>query len=331
MEIAVPCVSIGIPVYNGEAFLSACLESLLSQTFTDFEIIIVDNASTDGTERIARDYVTRDARLRYYRNDYNIGPIANFDRALRLARGKYFKWAAHDDLCAPEWLERCVEVMERDPQVALCYTKMCIIDAAGQILQHYDYDIQADVPQTARRFRNVMGVDHRRHSAIELFGLMRREMMLRLPPHGKYARGDSVFITRVALFGRFHEVPEYLFFNREHGDRSSRIASITIRSKTRVSKWLGVGPLPPSEWFDPSKLGKLTFPEWNLVREYWRSVALAPLPGYERLACYGAVLAWLLRHTPKLIRDLLIAAELILQAGCESVLPKRVGPRKSVI
>ncbi|MGI0492602.1 glycosyltransferase family 2 protein [Alkalinema pantanalense CENA528] len=314
MSEALPRVSIGIPVYNGEAFLRDCLDSLLNQTFSDFELVISDNASTDSTETICREYAARDKRIRYYRNDHNIGPIVNFDRVFRLARGEYFKWAAHDDVCAPEWLERCVTVLDQNPQVSLCYTQMCVINPDGEILDHYHYDIHADEPNRAQRFQNLMCVDHRRHSAIEIFGLMRRDMMLKIPPQGKYARGDSVFLARVALFGRFHEIPEFLFFNREHGNRSSRVASITIRSQTQVSRWLGVGPLPPTEWFDPAKLGKLTFPEWNLVREYASSVNLLPLSFSERLACYGAVGYWFIRHIPKLVRDLLIAGELILRA-----------------
>ncbi|MBD2327264.1 glycosyltransferase [Alkalinema sp. FACHB-956] len=313
MAEALPRVSIGVPVYNGEAFLRDCLDSLLGQTFSDFEIIISDNASTDSTEAICREYAARDARIYYYRNDYNIGPVANFDRVLRLARGEYFKWAAHDDVSAPEWLARCVEVLEHHPEVALCYTRMGVIDSQGQLLKEYCYDIQSNVAQTPRRFRNLMCVDHRRHSAIEIFGLMRREMMLKIPPQGLYARGDSVYLARVSLFGRFYEVPEVLFFNRDHGERSSRLPSNTIRSYTRMAAWLGVGPLPPTEWWDSSKRGKLTFPEWNLIREYWRSVRLAPLSLRDRMACYLAVGYWLIGHGPKLLRDVLIAAELVLR------------------
>ena len=97
-----PKVSIGLPVYNGDEFLEKAIESILGQSFTDFELIISDNASTDKTALICQTYAARDARIRYYRNATNIGGANNGNRTFLLAQGQYFRWAAHDDLCAPE-------------------------------------------------------------------------------------------------------------------------------------------------------------------------------------------------------------------------------------
>src|SRR5262249_38674640 len=91
-------VSIGMAVYNGERYLPQTLDSLLAQTYSDFELIICDNCSIDGTEEICRSYVARDSRIHYYRNRTNIGVDRNFNLAFKLSRGKYFKWAADDDL-----------------------------------------------------------------------------------------------------------------------------------------------------------------------------------------------------------------------------------------
>ncbi|MGI0493454.1 glycosyltransferase family 2 protein [Alkalinema pantanalense CENA528] len=325
MSLNSPRVSIGLPIYNGDRYLTACLESLLQQTFTDFEIIISDNASMDTTGEICREFARRDSRIRYYRNETNVGPVPNYNRVFDLATGDYFRWMAHDDVCAPEWLERCVTVLDSHPEVALCYTKMCVIDDSGQVIDHYSYDIGSQHPNTPRRFRNLICVDHRRHSAIEIFGLMRRDVLLRMPHQGLYARADSVFLARVALFGQFYEVPEFLFFNRDHGDRSSRVASISIRSSTQVAKWIGVGPLPPTEWFNPAKMGQLTFPEWNLAGEYWKSIALPDLNGQDRALCYIYWAYWLVRNVPKLLRDVLIALELIIRRLGRST-PTQVGP-----
>ncbi len=308
-----PKVSLGIPVYNGENYLSVCLESLLGQTFTDFEIIIVDNASTDQTAEICQDFAKQDDRIKYHRNVTNIGPIRNFDRAFQLATGTYFKWCAHDDLCDLKFIEKCVAVLDADPTVSLCYSKMQVINEQGNIIETYAYPLPLDHPKADKRFQTAICVDHRRHSAVEIFGLMRRETMARIPPQGLYARGDSVYLARIALAGRFHEIDEYLFFNRDHGDRGSRVASISDRSRTKVSKILGVGPLPPTEWFDPSRIGTLTFPEWNLMREYWISMTIVPLTNNDRWKCYEAYGLWLLGHIPKLTRDVLIAGEMILQ------------------
>src|SRR5438132_13873019 len=91
-------VSIGMPVYNGERYLSGALDSLLSQTLADFDLIISDNASTDATESICRSYAAHDSRIRYFRNENNLGAAANFNRAFELCGGEFFRWAAHDDL-----------------------------------------------------------------------------------------------------------------------------------------------------------------------------------------------------------------------------------------
>src|SRR5215212_2547350 len=109
--MSVPQVSLGVPVYNGEKYLAEALESLLQQDYADFEIIISDNASTDGTEEICRNFAGRDKRIRYYRNETNIGASPNYNRTFELARGRYFKWCAHDDVCLPAFVRRAAEVL----------------------------------------------------------------------------------------------------------------------------------------------------------------------------------------------------------------------------
>jgi len=107
----VPKVTIGMPVYNGEADIRAALNSLLEQTFTDFELIISDNASSDATEAICREYVERDARIQYVRQLTNRGPTENFQFLLNEAKGEYFMWAAVDDVRSPDYLEKNIEYL----------------------------------------------------------------------------------------------------------------------------------------------------------------------------------------------------------------------------
>ena len=133
-----PCVSIGLPVYNGEKFLKETLDSILAQTFEDFELIISDNASTDRTEEICKEYAAKDRRIRYYRNKENLGAGWNNNRVFELCTGEYFKWNAHDDVCAPEFLERCIKVLVQDPTVVLCYPKVTVIDEQGKFVRNWD-------------------------------------------------------------------------------------------------------------------------------------------------------------------------------------------------
>ena len=108
---AVPTVSIGMPVFNGENFVCEAIDSLLAQSFTDFELLISDNASSDRTQAICEAYAARDRRIRYVRQDQNIGAGRNFEFVLDHTRGQFFMWAAHDDVWAANWLEVLVEQM----------------------------------------------------------------------------------------------------------------------------------------------------------------------------------------------------------------------------
>jgi glycosyltransferase involved in cell wall biosynthesis len=112
---AVPKVSIGVPVYNGAGTVKAMIESLLSQSFTDLEIIISDNASTDDTGTICQSYAARDGRVRYIRQSTNIGAEMNFKFVVAEARAAYFMWSACDDIRSPEFVEENVRFLDAHP------------------------------------------------------------------------------------------------------------------------------------------------------------------------------------------------------------------------
>lgn len=115
LEMHIPKVSVGMPVYNGEDTLRCALNSLLGQSFADFELIISDNASTDGTESICREYAEQDRRIRYVRQSKNVGAVTNFKLVLDEARGDYFMWAAHDDIRSADYLEVNVSFLDHNP------------------------------------------------------------------------------------------------------------------------------------------------------------------------------------------------------------------------
>lgn len=105
-------LSIGFPVYNGEKYLKNRLDSILSQTFKNFELIISDNASDDDTQRICMEFVNKDQRIRYHRQTENIGMINNFKFVLKISRGKYFVWASVDDVWESEFLKSNIDFLE---------------------------------------------------------------------------------------------------------------------------------------------------------------------------------------------------------------------------
>jgi glycosyltransferase involved in cell wall biosynthesis len=306
-----PRVSIGVPVYNGQKYIGATLDSLIAQTFSDIEIIVTDNCSTDATPQIVQSYAGRDPRVIYLRNAANLGPARNYNSSLSLARGEFFKWCSADDVCAPDFVEKCVAALDADPAVVVAYPRTSVIDSEGALVRHYDYELDFDYPRDFVRFARIVHVDHHAHGAHELYGVIRMQALRAAGGMRTHVRGDSVLLARLLLLGRFRRIEEYLFFNRDHSDRSSRyLARQRVREGSRLSRYLGCGPLPSAEWWDEKLRGKIVFPEWRVLGEYARAAyetdSLSP---GGRAACYAVLAGFMLGHVPKLGRDVIIAAE----------------------
>jgi glycosyltransferase involved in cell wall biosynthesis len=172
-----PRVSIGVPVYNGQKYIDATLDSLIAQTCSDLEIIVTDNCSTDATPQIVQSYAGRDPRVIYLRNVANLGPARNYNSSLAVARGEYFKWCSADDVCAPDFVEKCVAVLDADPAVVLAYPRTSIIDSAGTIVGQYQYELDFDDPDAWLRYSRIINVNHHAHGAHELYGVMRLDAL----------------------------------------------------------------------------------------------------------------------------------------------------------
>lgn len=288
-----PLVSIGMPVYNGERFLENALNSILAQTFTDFELIISDNGSTDRTEAICRTYVQGDRRIRYFRNQQNFGAGWNFDRVAELARGKYFKWACHDDLCALEFVQWCVDILEQDPNTVLAYPKTLIIDEHESELEKYEDKFHLQSDRASQRFKTYHHLVRYGHQCHPFHGLIRRNILTPLLPLGSYPSSDLILLGKLALYGKFYEVPSYLFWKRDHPQASVRAHNAF---RDRIA------------WYDPSKKGKLHLTRWKWLREYIQAIYNAPLNWQERVQCYLQMLQWLTWNSVWLTKDLLKAA-----------------------
>ena len=174
--VANPVVSIGLPVFNGENYLACAIESILAQSFTDFELIISDNASTDdGTSDICRTYAARDARVRHVRNPRNIGAAANFNSALAQAAGRYCKWMAHDDVLAPDFLATSLTTLQAQPDAVLCYSAADIIDRHGGLMFTDDSRLPGtERPRPSDRFAEAV---INQHMCFPIFALIRAEAL----------------------------------------------------------------------------------------------------------------------------------------------------------
>ena len=301
-----PLVSVGLFVHNGERFMEEALNCILNQTFTDFELIVSDNASTDRTGEIAQDYSSRDKRLRYYRAERNMGAGWNVRRVYELAIGKYFKQAAVDDLLEPDFLRRCVEILERDPGCVLAYASTKEIDENGNFIKNYVTPTKADSNDPVSRFRDMLLGSL---WCYQIFGVMRMSALRQIPPQGLYVNGDGVLLARMALLGRFCEVPEHLFISRHHSGQSIKSLPVRLKQPRRLRLTNRYPALPPPEWWDPAKTRALTFPEFRQLREYFLSIYHAPLDAGRKTRCYYMLLSWIKIHFKHMLKDLLIAAD----------------------
>ena len=267
-----PKVSIGTPVFNGERYLREALEAIARQTFTDFEVIICDNASTDGTEAIAREFVQRDSRFHYHRNQENIGAARNFNRTFELARGAYFKWAAADDLISPDYLAKTVSVLDAAPAAALCYTKVRVIDDAGKVGGEHLVALQHTADDSpSRRFGEFI---RRSPTCFQVFGLFRADVLAQTPLIASHVGSDKTLIAEISLRGKVVYLPEPLFFSRQHGGRSVKLP----REKLAA-------------WYDP-RSGRSRMPTWRKWRGNFGAVRRVPLSPGERIKSAWQALRW---------------------------------------
>jgi glycosyltransferase involved in cell wall biosynthesis len=270
-----PHVALGMPVYNGQKYLRDALQSIVGQTYRNFELVICDNASSDNTETICREFAARDERIRYVRNPTNLGAHPNYNRTFELTSGKYFKWVPHDDVLDPRYLEACVAALERHPEAVLCQSDLDFIDGCGKHIGVCGTDlVEAHAPQVRTRFA---AATLNAHNCYEVMGLYRRSTLETSMLLKSFHGADRALIAQLTLRGPFLHVSEPLLRVRDHKDRYTRAR---VRPKERAV------------WHDAKLKGKHSFPTWHLYGEYWRMVLKARLRLTERIAAIVALLAW---------------------------------------
>jgi glycosyltransferase involved in cell wall biosynthesis len=279
-----PRVSIGVPVRNGSRFLAEALDSLLAQSYSDFELMISDNASSDQTEEICREYAAKDERIRYYRSDHDVGLSRNFNYLFMQAQGEYFKWAAADDLHERDWLARCLEILERDREVVLAYGKARFIDENGVPIEKTDpgYNLCSDA--APERLRYAI----RASSWVNaIFGLIRSEALAKTRLFPTYPGGDYTVLTELALQGKFVEVPDFLFRRRLHPAASSQ----NIHNKDYIVRL----------W---TASGQESFPAWNRSKDNFTIVMRSGLSVWQKLSLGGSVLRTMVTRRRRLLTEL---------------------------
>lgn len=282
-----PAVSIGLPVYNGENFLKEAVESLLAQTYDNFELIISDNSSTDHTEEISRYFAAKDSRIRYIRNEINLGAAKNYNQLVDMAVGQYFKWAAHDDICAPVFLEKCLAILQAEPDVVLAHSLCKQIDENGDIIK--PLPSLEGLAETTSHQRFHTFICHAPHQN-SVFGVMRTAVLRKTGRIGAFASSDRVLNAELSLHGKFKEIPEYLFFKRVHADAH------WSTHRTRRDR---------QAWYDPQLANQRAYPVWRLLQEHVSSLNRTELPWQERRLCLVSMGHWAVKNQRLLIRDLI--------------------------
>ena len=218
LELSVPenlqagLVSIGLPVYNGDRYLREALESLVTQDYPNFEIIISDNGSDDETEAICHEYAARDTHIRYYRSAQNMGPIWNFRRTYELARGEYFMLAAHDDRRDPRCLRLCVQALEKNPRAVMCCMEARMIDEDGHDISNELSFFKPCHPVGSTPRERVLRLAHS-STWLGIYGMFRTPIIAETSLRRIVNRwgGDIIMQADVCLRGEVVAVPEVLF------------------------------------------------------------------------------------------------------------------------
>jgi glycosyltransferase involved in cell wall biosynthesis len=266
-----PRISIGLPVFNGERALPRALNSFLAQDLGDLEIVISDNASTDGTPEICRQYSARDDRIRYYRNERNLGALKNFNRTLQLARGEYFKWAGHDDWCAPEFLGQCVSVLDRDPSTVLCFAAMAVADRDGGVFRIQRESIDgAASDDPGRRLHAVLWA--LRDCTGPVFGVIRMSALRRNGGLRNSPEVDRVFLGEMSLLGKIRQIPEPLFFHYGPPGHPGR------------NEWT---------WLDPSNAHRPRMATIRIAHHYLAATWRSEMPTMSKLYLSGDIVVGL--------------------------------------
>lgn len=287
-----PRVAVGIPVYNGEKHVALAIESVLNQSYKDLVLIISDNASTDGTERICREFAARDPRVIYHRNEKNLGASPNYNKVFALSHPdtEYFQWLAHDDLLAPQYIEKCLAAMDAAPKSAvLSFPKRqwisheegkpigqpnqspksaTIEPAPGEALDWEHRDDWHNISY-AKLIRQ-----HSSWNPMFAFALTRSSAIRAIPGLPAFYAGDAIMISEFRLQGQFVYVPEVLFYERLH----PWTGWTGRKNRQEESFWWDTRGVALHE----SKRSR----RWALYREYFRAINRSPIPFYRKLPRY---------------------------------------------
>lgn len=210
-----PLVSIGLPVYNGAQFLRKTLDSLLGQTYENLELIVSDNASTDGTGEICQEYAGRDYRIHYYRNAANLGAAVNTNRVFALSSGDYFMWASDEDYWSPDYVRSCMEVLVDTDKIILAGSWGTFVEAETEEIILVDKGFSTVGLRPSERFKiHKQAIHSGSYVAVMFHGIYKRGHLSAVMPMWNLILSDQFLLARLCFLGEFHVVPKLLMMKR---------------------------------------------------------------------------------------------------------------------
>jgi glycosyltransferase involved in cell wall biosynthesis len=306
--------SIGIPVFQGENYLDWALKAARTQDYDDIEIVVSDNASTDGTRGIVERHAAEDHRVRALRQPSNIVAAENYNEVLRASSGAYFAWNAHDDFSSSSFISAGVAALESNPNAVVAIARSYWVDVDGTKLEEIPVPPGLDSPSPAQRFRSAA----RGAPAALVFGLYRRQLVEKSHLHQAFSGSDRNFVAEMMLFGRAVKAADAEFYMREHPDRSVRRLNLD-ESRRRFEH-------SRESWYSPERGGRIVFPAWRRLAGYATAIARAPIGTWERIRCSWSLIRLLFDDKAHLSRQL---GTDIFYAGVSAMrmLRERAGPR----
>ena len=281
-----PKVSIAVPVYNCEKFVAQSVESLLAQTYGDFELVISDNASTDNSEEVCRRYEKLDKRVRYVRRTENIGGPGNFRHVFSLCSGQYHKWSTADDYWHPNFLQEAVDVLDKQPDVVLCYPMTQLIDAQGTKIEDYADNLMLMQDSPTERFRELYRLIGLCNAHL---GLLRRDAMSQTRLIAGHWASDVDFLAEMALRGKFRLLPDIRFFRRFHPASSS---------------WARDDDEHQKKYYDPAGKTNRKLDTWRRFMFQFGMIWDSPVSMADKAALSVYIARWMRWERHALIREL---------------------------
>lgn len=289
-------LTVGMPAYNSSATIELAIESLLAQTFRDFELVISDNASSDRTCDIVERYAAVDQRVRLVRQHANIGANFNYAFVARQAHGEYFKWASSNDWCAPTMLERCVALLDSAPDAVLAHTFTRLFSNTISDATDYVDSLRLDESEPSARFIRLVRT-MRLNNAMN--GVIRVSALRQAGDIRPHFGGDNVFMARLALLGKYAEVPEYLFYRQMNEATATALRSLEDFTKHHY----------------PTRTVRELFQNWKFQAEWIRAPFEVTVSWGERLRTLDYACRMALWSRRRLWRDIADVPRFFLRKG----------------